>query len=369
VSYEVEKPFSTVWHQLLFLGLLLLVLASPVLGLATMQPRSAASVYKSVPLHHHNYYYIGQELQAGGPADVIFIGASDVWTAFDANTLTTELERLLGRKVRVMNFGTNWYGADMYYLKVFDLLSSIKPKLVVIADVGTGSEHPHLLTKFVWRYGDVPLPENLGFRAHAALYGAVLLGSPYRVWSALSPAPERASANSARSIEESIKSNGHSGRKSGFLRRVGEAAKDARPYVEQNPEPVQIPVDDMFYKDKVDESFSHYSKPYTAYQSTFMLAMNDMVTKSGGVFVTASIPTHFKTKPDETAKVRLLHNKQKRPWPHIGIPMSKMLHGRTFEQMVDFYYNESHLNASGARLFTRTIAPAIAKVLSDADKK
>jgi hypothetical protein len=55
------------------------------------------------------------------------------------------------------------------------------------------------------------------------------------------------------------------------------------------------------------------------------------------------------------------------PMAIVGVPPATLFKGMTNEEIAQFYYNE-HLNANGARLFTRTITPALVKTCVEDDQ-
>ena len=64
-------------------------------------------------------------------------------------------------------------------------------------------------------------------------------------------------------------------------------------------------------------------------------------------------------KLSDKAFVRPLWHDEPRSWPQFGIATARLFEGLSDDEAHAFYYNEYHLNASGAKLYSRAIAPAL----------
>jgi hypothetical protein len=364
--FRVKEPFSSTRQLAGFLTLLVAVLLWPMLNgwLHRAQPWD---LYRAVPPSQANHRFIADMIEQGGTVDVLVIGSSDSWTAFDCKILETEIGRLLQRPVRVLNFSTNWYGAEITYAKVINALPRLRPKVVLLPDLSIDSSYPHALAKFVWSSG-VPLPPALSMTERGTLFAATLLGAPHYTWMSLKDTRTIGLTKPWNGLASDLaKDQGYYKRNVGWL--SGPKAK-RRAYVDLNPPVQPLPVDQFFYQGREDKNFKHSAKIYTRYQSAFMKAIDEAVRKSGGEFVTVSLPVHFAgPTPDDLAMVVPLDAGEKKSWQHIGVSMPRMVPGMPKEKMLDFYYDQYHLNASGARLFSRTIAPAIAQLVRDAETK
>lgn len=367
-AFRIALPFDQRSHLVAFVAALFLVLFLPFLDSYVFR-LSPADVYRSVPPRYVNYRFIGDEIAKGGNVDVLLIGASDTWTTFDTKALTEALSDALGRPAKVLNFGTNWFGAETYQARVRDALQNLRAKVVLIPDSDAGFTYPHELTKYWWRHPTAHAPDSLNAREQVTLYAASMLGSPHRIWASLRGASNLRLTPSWQSSANAMeRSQGFNGERNAFLSHFNPVR--TRPaFVDIDRKTPSISPDALFYKNQEDASFVHLHYDYDAYQTAFLKDIDAVVKAQGGIFAMASIPLHFREKPLERAVVRPLWNKQPRSWPSFGVSMTQLFAGLSFDEMKQFYSNESHLNASGARLYSRTIAPALAKLIVDAEKK
>lgn len=369
VTFKVAQPFDARPHLLAFVAILLLAVSLPVIDAVLLRP-TGADVYRSVPPRYVNYRFVGDQIAKGGDVDVLLIGASDTWTTFDTKALTESLSEALGRPARVLNFGTNWFGAEAYQARVRDALSNLRAKVVLIPDSDAGYTYPHELTKYWWRHPVAKAPASLTAREQVTLYASSVLGAPHRLWADLRGVSNLRFApgwqSSANAMEQSL---GFNGERLGWLSHFDPNRTSRPAFTEIDRAPPAIPVEALFYKNREDADFVHLYYDYDAYQTAFLKDIDALVRAQGGIFAMASIPVHFRDKPLERAVIRPILNKETRPWPTIGVSMTQLFAGLDFDGMKQFYSNESHFNASGARLYSRTVAPALAKLILDAEKR
>lgn len=368
-AFKVAQPFDARSHLSAFVATLVFAATLPFIDAYLLRP-SGADVYRSVPPRYVNYRFVGDQIAKGGDVDVLLIGASDTWTTFDTKALTESLSAALGRPAKVLNFGTNWFGAEAYQARVRDALSNLRAKVVLIPDSDAGFTYPHELTKYWWRHPVANAPDSLTMREQVTLYAASVLGAPHRLWADLRGVSNLRLTPSWQSSANAMEqTQGFNGERLGWLSHFSTDRTTRPAFADVDRKPPPIPVEALFYKNQEDANFVHLYYDYNAYQTAFLKDIDAVVRAQGGVFAMASIPVHFRGKPLERAVVRPIANKETRPWPSIGISMTQLFAGLTFDEMKTFYSNESHFNASGARLYSRTIAPALAKLIVDAEKR
>ena len=362
--YKVSPPFESNLQVFLFLFILIVLLASPLIPtmLLGMKP---SEKYQSVPLKYSNYHFIGEEMELGGEIDVLFIGSSDAWTAFNAPYISKMLSKDLGRKVRVSNFGTNWFGAESYYIRLKDTLEVIKPKVVVMPDSSAGANYPHELTHFVWSEPQQIPYTAISLRQRLTLYGAGLLGSPYQTYAKLVKIWEKQPrAQWVSSLKFFRDNDGFMGEENGWLSHWDPDRDNRSEYKEITYEPTTLSIEEMTYTNQKDEKFEDLHYKYNKYQTFFIKKMAEITNEMGAKFITVSIPTHFKEgKVLEKSVYRHLHDNEVKSWLHIGISMTDLFHGSSYKEMTPFYSNESHLNKSGATVFSQSLVPILKKEL------
>jgi hypothetical protein len=358
----IRAPFRKTWHAIAAAALIGGVTLAP-LALETLAPASPEKVWQGVPAIYGNFYTIGSELAKPGDIDVLVVGSSDSWTSLDPRIIKERLEAKYGRPMRVLNLSTNWPGDERNASIVRDAIKTHKVRLVLIPETDAVQTTPHELAKYWWR----PSVSTNGLETQQAaeLYLMSAIGLPRQVWARFqSPETAPLMDSYANYLKEQTERLGFNAAKTGWKSHYETDESKRRQYVDQEPPAVSINPENLFYSGEPDDYFD-VRPDYTWMQTFFVLTIREMVTKQGGLFATFSIPTHFQNTPLEKAWVRN-HRGVERNWPIIGISMTNLFPGMDFEQMRDFYGNESHLNESGARAYTRALLPAIEKLYADA---
>lgn len=356
----LPAPFARSGHAAGAVCLLMLLLAIPWL-LQRFMPADAVKIYEGVPPIYGNYQTIGAELAKPGDIDVLIVGASDAWTSLDPRIIRQRLEQRYGRDMRVLNLGTNWAGEERNAKIIKDFVTRHKVRLVLMPENDSAMKAPHELAKYWWT-NDIDT-QGLPLTNRAQLYLMSIVGLPRQVWARFRT-DERAplTASYQNYLREQTAALGFNAAKTGWKSHSEPSESNRRPYIDRSAPELSTEVDALFYRGgESDLYFEVRSYEYTAYQTHFTLAARDVVRAHGGVFATFSIPTHFQQAPLEKAWIRH-HQGVVRDWPSIGISMTRLFSGMKFDEMVEFYGNESHLNESGAKAYTRALLPAIERL-------
>jgi hypothetical protein len=368
--FKVRRPFQSRTQLSGFLFALMLALLAPNILSAVLHP-SAADTYCSVPPRYLNYRFLADQIAAGDRIDVVVLGSSGAWTGFDVHALAEETSKRLGRRVRVANFASDWHGFDNSYAKLIRLLPAVRPRLVLLAEEDNlvpgadGEGIPHQISKYWWS-ADIPIPLGLSIRERAVLFATSVLGAPYGVWaSTKSCATFRAEEWWLGRSRDMSASNGFEGQRRGFLSSKDTDESRRLPYVEINSTPPDIPVEELFYPDHDNAVFIRAKPDYSPYQSSFLLAMDDAAGAAGAKLISVTMPSNVKDMNDRVP-VRRLAGGVEKPWPVIGVTAAEVWPNQSVDQILAYYKDEYHLNASGAHAFSLAISPAIAKLLNDA---
>lgn len=359
----VRPPFSRASHALWGAALIILLLVGPSL-LERIAPADPASVYRAMPSSYGNYYTIGQEISKPGRIDVLIIGASDAWTSLDPRIIKSRLEAKYQRPMRVLNLGTNWAGEERNAQVLHDVLSKHEVNLVLFPETDAAPTAPHELAKYWWR-GDVAV-EGLELRNQAQLAMMTVVGFPRTFWSRFQTpetAPLDASAQSAARTQEAVL--GFNAAQIGWKSHSDGDGSPRRPYEEKTAPAPSVSGKELFYRGDGDERFEVRADHYFPMQTPFVRASRDMVRAQGGVFATFCIPSHFQTEPLTKPWLRV-HDGLERDWPTFGISQTQLFPGMSFDEMLNFYGNESHLNETGARAYTTAVMPAIEDLYAQA---
>ena len=361
---RVAAPFARLSHLQCAVALLVVLGLSPIV-VTRWIPIDPVALYKGVPAIYGNYYTIGSELDKPGDIDVLIVGASDAWTSLDPRIIRAYLERKTGRSVRVLNVGTNWAGEERNAQVIADFVRTRKVKLVLVPENDSAMNAPHELAKYWWR-GDIST-EGLPWVNRAQLHFMAIVGLPRQLWARYRTEQNTPLTESYQNyLREQTSVLGFNAAKTGWKSHSEPNEAKRRPFVDRPAPPPSATGEDLFYRPGSGQGFFEArSYDYTAYQTHFTLKARDIVRAHGGVFATFSIPTHFQGAPLEKAWFRQ-HKGQDRDWPMIGISMTRLFPGLTFDQMVEFYGNESHLNEAGAKAYTHSLLPAIEKLYEQA---
>jgi hypothetical protein len=353
-QFRVAPPFEARSHIVVFVSSLLLALLFPLVNHAVFRP-TAADVLRAVPPHYRNYHFMGDAIAKGGDVDILIVGSSDAWTAFDVGILTEEISKIAARPVRILNFGADWFGTEANFVRIQYALSNLKAKVAVVMDTLGTPAYPHVLAKYWWLHPDEDVPASLTFQERATLYTASVLGAPRQSWANLRRASHLSIAPPWQDYASGLE------RTSGFY-GVEQGWHNA-PYVERTPPWRDIPTDPMFYRNGKGDAFRVGSEEYTEYETAFLKEAAAIVRAQGGTFAMASNLVLLEGRQGDKALFRPLWRNEQRPWPQIGIPTATLFAGLSDEETHAFYFDDYHVNASGAKHYSRAIAPALAKLL------
>ncbi len=360
----VRAPFGTAPQALGALLFFAAAMAAPLL-IERLAPADPGEIYRGVPATYGNYYTIGAELQKPGDIDVLIVGGSDAWTALDPRIIKFRLEEKYNRPIRVVNFSTNWAGEERNAQIVLDALKGRSVRLVLVPENDAAQQVPHELAKYWWRSeidtAGLSPPERLQF------YMMAVLGAPRQLWARFQPQdPDRLLDSYGDYFEQQTMRLGFNSARTGWKSHYETDESKRRAYEEKVAPTISVAVDDLFYDGPGDGDFEERPYTYTRVQSHFIKKTKDLVEENGGIFASFSIPTHFQNAVLDKPWLRG-HPDGPRDWPTIGISMRALFAGLSFEEMLDFYTNESHLNASGAVAYTEAMLPAIEKLYADAN--
>src|SRR5262249_37814750 len=125
----MDPAFSSLGRAGAFAALLLACLLAP---LALRPPRQAA--WSGVPTSEGPFSHIQHQVFEGkGDSDRLVIGSSLIWAGIDTPQVERALSAQLGRKATVLTLGSNWWGEDLTYFLLRDLLARRKVKMVVFS--------------------------------------------------------------------------------------------------------------------------------------------------------------------------------------------------------------------------------------------
>lgn len=281
------------------------------------------------------------------PIDVLFLGASILWSGIDSAAVEQDLERTLGRKANVVTMAWNYIGLDLANLVLKDLLDRRKVRMIVSYAPGTGEtpNQPHpMIASFLQLDQAQYLFPSLNPLQRAQLYGALVLGAPRQVWGNLSarswaPSPQLVAAHGANRV--------HLGYRGQAFETLTEA--------ELTP-PVVPPADWIYSAGASQFEFQQAALP--DYEDRMMR----LLARTAAGYRIPLVLTHI-PRDRGLQSERVL---ERVDWTQIlegdvtlvGLAPRTLFQGRTDEWIQKLFYNE-HLNEQGARYFTRAVSPTL----------
>jgi hypothetical protein len=325
-----------------------LLLVSPVL-LRTAGPPSRAEAYKAVPLAAGEYPYIERQLfEESSPVDMVFVCSSLLAAGIDAPTVQKELSRALGRQANVVLLSVNWQGLDLQYTLLRDLVDHRKARMVVMSMPipEYTSDRPHLQA-FRWlRFGDFPeVVGQLPWQSRFMLYSENVLGAGRQWLTLLRPNltdAERADSKTFGTVYDWT---------SGYY---------GAPFVEEDRQP-PAGIDGTIYSPDTASRFHFGGRPLGPYQLTFAREIGTQIRRSGAWLTLLHIPV-----ADERGSGMI---PERMYWPDVirvpmtiaGIP-SGVLYAEKNDEQYYHYFSDQHMNTNGKMLFSRAIAPTLARI-------
>lgn len=333
---------SAIW----FLLLLVVLLLSPVISnKAGLSNRSAA--YRSMPMNLGDYTFIRQQIfEEKEDIDVLFLGASVIWSAIDTPRVQKELSRELGRPANVVTLGFLFNGIDVPYVILKDLLANRKVRTVVFSvprdDWTIGPSIPGCKLQ---RYPDFPdVVEELPLDSKLSLYACSVLATPHDLLAAIrSPCEKRSE------FKDSL----------GAKKEVLGMDRDPETFVRFRPSPPEFTADSLIYSDKTKENFSFKDQRLPEYQELYLDALVELLKQHDVNLVFLNVPQFFER---ESEKVIEYQNWQARFGPGvtlIGVPPRKLFAGLDEHSTELLHCDIDHFNGNGNEFFTEAIMPAI----------
>jgi hypothetical protein len=312
--------------------------------------------YFGVPKRYGNYHYIGELLKAGKPIDIAFIGSSNFQTSIIPARIEESIVRLTGKSPVIENLSVSWYGTESVYLRVSDVQKYLKPK-IIITDEAEALNWPHELTRYMVR-ASIASISGLSPLERLTLYSISALAAPRQLWFYIKyNRQDTKLTNDAYVLtSEYKKQRGFVKEELGWLSHYNKNRDERLPYIDYSAlfKSSQMKNKQCWADMSAGEIRQELGWTYTSYQTAFLKAASEFVKSNDSSFLVFAMPTHFKEGEYRDFYVeRPLFNKELKSWSTVGFPMSQIFDKST--QLI-FYSNESHLNYTGARLFSECVA-------------
>src|SRR5215469_2387895 len=126
----MRPAFSSTRQAGAFVLLLLALLLAPALVGKKILP-SREAIYSSIWWQNDDFPYMdGQIFRERGDMDIVFMGSSHIWAAFDAPYVQEQLWKKLDRPAIVRTFGWGGAGYDEIYFVAQDLLAHRRVRML-----------------------------------------------------------------------------------------------------------------------------------------------------------------------------------------------------------------------------------------------
>jgi len=363
----MRLAFSSTRSAATFALLLLGLLLSPlIVGKGLLPPRR--EIYSSIWWANGDFPYMEQEIfREQGDIDILFVGASHIWAAFDTPYVQEQLGKRLGRPAVVRTFGWGGPGNDQLYFVTQDLLKNRKVRLLVFDDGYNETDTPHPLATRLFRLGDnaealagLPLSLKMPF------YLASIIGMPRNLLSLTRPNlpadlnPEKKNYWEIRSHAPNLAARlGAISAQMGFR---PDSLAEPDPFVSYTPPTGIQPSAVCIYDPATRTNFLSSSGTMPPMQLHFLKKFGALAQAHDCKLVLVHIPL-FDEKYVTTIHEPVF-------WPDlqpanvtlIGIPPATLYQGLTEPDVRKLHSDPVHLNQNGQAYFTSLLTPTLLRI-------
>jgi hypothetical protein len=359
VDETLRPAFASTRGALGYCALVGVALLSPVLlshAPGASDPRLA---YEEMPIQGGAFPFIErQTFDETSDIDLLFLGSSSLLTAIDTPYVRDEASRRLGRPATVLTFGVNFRGEEIYYTLLRNVLAHRRVGTVVLQlpSATQTSDVPWMLAHHLMPAVGAPaLWDGLPLRYRVPMYAESVLGAPRRALSLLRPeAPQPLAQGIGVDLGGVWFPSEPRHAELGNL--FASAGFEGAPFVAREGAVPDVPAERLIYGPATRDRFRLGDVALTPLQAHFVDRLFALVRDHGVRAVALHVPP-LEEHDDDRVEERL-------DWSAhygasiVGIP-ARELFGADHADVRAYYYNTGHLNANGAALFTRAIAPAI----------
>jgi hypothetical protein len=343
----VAAAFKSPWTAAAFCGAIAALIALPAV-FSALGLYGRRDAYMEMTVGDGSFPFAAKEaLDERSDVDILLLGDSTLWLGVNALLVQEELSRSEGRPANVMTFGHNWQGIDLDYALLRDTLAHRRVKTLALsipAPIDRAQARPHHYAYHFLPFGvDPAMVSGLALDHRLTLYAESVLGAPRHLVSLIRRNPD---------VDQPIRATRGS--------HPVEEGFEGAPYEPLGRDPPALPADRMIAA-RSPESFRFTGQPLTDYQAHFVKLIAGLLREHGVRLVTFHVP-RWAERASPVDEERL-------DWPRafgiagsiIGVPPAVLFEGLTDDEITRLYCNQ-HLNADGARFFTRAITPALLEV-------
>ena len=361
----MRPAFSSTKQALAFALLLLALLLAPALANKRILP-SREAIYSSIWWENGDFPYMDVQIfQRIGPLDIVFMGPSHIWGAFNTPNVQEQLSKQLARPATVRTFGWGGAGYDQLYFVAQDLLAHHPVRMLVFDDEYNESGLPHFLAPRMYRYADnTGALDGLPASLQAAYYFGSIMGMPRNLLAMVhSNLPADLSAPTywqARSHAANFSNNLGS-----FSAQLGYRASpdaQAEPFVKYTPQTGAQPSDVCIYSDETKTNFAFSAEPLPLSQLHFLHELINLTRQSGCKLVVIHVPVFDERHSTLISMPSFLQDALPADVTMTGIPPATFFKGLSDDDIRKLYSDSVHLNQNGQNYFTRLMTPTLLKI-------
>jgi hypothetical protein len=358
------RPAFSSTRQAAAFGLLLLVLllAPAFAGKKALPSREA--IYSSIWWENGGFPYIdGQIFREHGNMDIVFIGSSHIWAAFNTPYVQEQLAKELGRPAVARTFGWGGPGCDEVYFVAQDLLENRQVRMLVIDDDFNELDLPHLLAPRMFRFGDnAGALDGLPLPVKAAYYFGSIVGLPRNLLALIHtnlPA-DMTATNYWQARSHAANFAGQLGAFTGHAGFRDNPNAQSEPFVEFTPDTgVQSSAVRIDSSAETETNFFSPAGNLLPMQLHFMQLLEALASKDDCKLVLIHIPTFEERR---ATHIPVPANLPQPGVVMIGIPPATLFKGLTDDQIRKLYNDSVHLNENGQKYFTELVTPTLLKL-------
>jgi hypothetical protein len=281
--------------------------------------------------------------------DILFIGDSMLRFGVDAGLVEQEMSQALGRPARVLMFGFQHRGEEVYYLALRDLLAHHKrPKLLVLnlPRAPFHVDRPHPSDWELVSPGESPaFYEGLAWRYRFRLYAEQVLGFPRVILALLHD----------RHAALRPDDHGSALREDGF---------EGAPFVRYTPPVPQFAARQMIYSAETKDRWSYEGGSLFPYAENFDRKLVALAAEHHIPLVALSVPLQSRAEHRQIMELTNWSTYFGVPIRMVGVPPAELFAGLSADEIKKLYWND-HFNANGSRYFTKAIMPALLQLYRD----
>jgi hypothetical protein len=360
----MRPAFSSTRQAGAFVLLLLALLLAPALaGTKTLPSREA--IYSSIWWENGDFPYMdGQIFCEQGDMDIVFMGSSHIWAAFDAPYVQEQLGKKLGRPAVVRTFGWGGAGYDEIYFVTQDLLAHRRVQMLVIDDDFNESDLPHMLAPRMFRFGDNAASlDNLPWSLKAAYYFGSIIGLPRNLM-ALVHTNLPADMSATNYWQNHSDAENFAADLGAYTAKMGfRNSPDGEPEPFARFTPATSPLQPVIsvFSPATATNFLFSDNELPPMQFHFVEKLKELTSQHGCKIVIIHIPTFDERRATYISIPKNLAGLH----PEVaiaGIPPATLFNGLTDDEIRKLYSDSVHLNENGQRYFTTIMTPALLKL-------